>query len=200
MRAARKESLKALNNASGLLRGEFARRAHLRVAPDLEFRFDEGIERGQRIFELLHSVEGDLKPTPPGENAIPATAGIAPLPADKRKRGRSVGTMPHHQYQETFDAILAAQRIVLAGHVNPDGDTLGCVLALCHLLNHLGKDFVPLSTDGVPDNLRWLAGIGLDSDDDGAPRFRSGDCLRRGRSGASRAQRHAHYRIGPSYY
>ena len=75
--AARIESLKALNKASGLLRGEFARRAHLRVAPDLEFRFDEGIERGQRIFELLHSVEGDLKPTPPGEAAIPATAGIA---------------------------------------------------------------------------------------------------------------------------
>ena len=75
--AARVESLKALNKASGLLRGEFARRAHLRVAPDLEFRFDEGIERGQRIFELLHSVEADLKPTPPGEAAIPATAGLA---------------------------------------------------------------------------------------------------------------------------
>ncbi len=61
---ARKQSLKALNSAVGLLRGEFARRAHLRVAPELEFRFDEGIERGQRIFELLHSVEDDLKPVP----------------------------------------------------------------------------------------------------------------------------------------
>ena len=77
---ARKQSLKALNNASGLLRGEFARRAHLRVAPDLEFRFDEGIERGQRIFELLHSVEGDLKPQQPGEAAIPATAGSVSAP------------------------------------------------------------------------------------------------------------------------
>ncbi len=77
--AARIESLKALNHASGLLRGEFARRAHLRVAPDLEFRFDEGIERGQRIFELLHSVESDLKPTAPGEAAIPATSGVAPI-------------------------------------------------------------------------------------------------------------------------
>ena len=66
--------------------------------------------------------------------------------------------MAHHQYQETSDAILAAQRIVLAGHVNPDGDTLGCVLALSHLLNHLGKDFTALSTDGVPENLRWLPG------------------------------------------
>src|SRR5690242_11251450 len=65
---ARRQSLKALNNAVGLLRGEFARRAHLRVAPELEFRFDEGIARGQRIFELLHSVEGDLQPQS-GESA-----------------------------------------------------------------------------------------------------------------------------------
>lgn len=59
---ARKQSLQALKSASGLLRGEFTRRAHLRVAPELEFVFDEGIERGHRIFELLHSVEDDLRP------------------------------------------------------------------------------------------------------------------------------------------
>lgn len=57
-----KQTLKALTSASGMLRGEFARRVHLRVAPELEFRLDEGIARGQRIFDLLHSVEGDLKP------------------------------------------------------------------------------------------------------------------------------------------
>ncbi len=57
---AQKNSLIALNGASGLLRGEFARRAHLRVAPELEFRFDEGIQRGQHIFELLQSVKDDL--------------------------------------------------------------------------------------------------------------------------------------------
>lgn len=60
----KKNNLKALNRASGLLRGEFARRAHLRVAPELVFEIDDGIERGQRIFELLHSVEQDLKPRP----------------------------------------------------------------------------------------------------------------------------------------
>lgn len=57
-----KQTLKALNSASGMLRGEFARRVHLRVAPELEFRLDEGIARGQRIFDLLHSVEDDLQP------------------------------------------------------------------------------------------------------------------------------------------
>lgn len=61
---AQAQSIKALNSASGLLRGEFARRAHLRVAPDLVFQHDIGIERGQRIFDLLHTVENDLKPRP----------------------------------------------------------------------------------------------------------------------------------------
>ncbi len=61
----KKASFKALKSASGMLRGEFARRAHLRVAPDLEFVEDEGIARGQRIFELLNSVAADLKPIEP---------------------------------------------------------------------------------------------------------------------------------------
>jgi len=71
---AQKQSLKALNSASGLLRGEFARRAHLRVAPELLFEQDHGIERGQRIFELLHSVEDDLKPEALEEAAAPSSA------------------------------------------------------------------------------------------------------------------------------
>ncbi len=64
---AQKQSVIVLNRASGMLRGEFARRAHLRVAPELVFELDEGIKRGQRIFELLHSVEDDLKVKPEEE-------------------------------------------------------------------------------------------------------------------------------------
>lgn len=61
-------------------------------------------------------------------------------------------------YRAAVEAILNAKRIVLAAHVNPDGDTLGCVLALTHLLRGLGKDALPLSADGVPDIYRWLSG------------------------------------------
>jgi phosphoesterase RecJ-like protein len=55
-------------------------------------------------------------------------------------------------------AICAAQRIVLAGHVNPDGDALGCVLALAHALRTLGKETTVLFADGVPDIYVWLPG------------------------------------------
>lgn len=62
------------------------------------------------------------------------------------------------QIQAAAAAIDAAQKIVLAGHVNPDGDTLGCVLALAHVLRNAGKDVTAISTDGVPDIYRWMPG------------------------------------------
>ncbi len=55
-------------------------------------------------------------------------------------------------------AIDAAQRIVVTSHVNPDGDALGCVLAMTHILRTLGKDVTPLMADGVPDIYRWMFG------------------------------------------
>ncbi|HLK60365.1 MAG TPA: bifunctional oligoribonuclease/PAP phosphatase NrnA [Chthonomonadaceae bacterium] len=62
------------------------------------------------------------------------------------------------QFKKAVQAICEAERIVLAGHVNPDGDTLGCILALTHAFRALGKEAIPLSTDGVPDIYRWLPG------------------------------------------
>lgn len=47
---------------------------------------------------------------------------------------------------------------MIAGHVSPDGDALGCVLALTHALRAMGKSVTPLSVDGVPEIYRWLPG------------------------------------------
>ena len=85
---ARTASLKALNGASGWLRGEFARRAHLRIAPELEFRFDEGIERGAHIFALLNTVQDDLKPRP--EDAAPSVS--PPVAAEPERATGAIGT------------------------------------------------------------------------------------------------------------
>src|SRR5436190_19045550 len=60
--------------------------------------------------------------------------------------------------KEAVLALCDAERIVLAGHVNPDGDTLGSNLALMHALLLLGKDVTVLSADGVPDIYRWMPG------------------------------------------
>jgi phosphoesterase RecJ-like protein len=59
---------------------------------------------------------------------------------------------------QAAEAIRSANRIVLAGHINPDGDTLGSNLALTHALRAMGKTAIPLSHDGVPDIYRWMPG------------------------------------------
>lgn len=60
--------------------------------------------------------------------------------------------------QSAVSAITAAQKIVLACHVNPDGDALGSLLGLGLAIQAAfpKKELVFLSQDGVPDILRFL--------------------------------------------
>jgi len=50
--------------------------------------------------------------------------------------------------------------IAIFGHMNPDGDSIGAMLAMAHILeNHFGKKNIRLlSRDGVPPFLRFLPG------------------------------------------
>ncbi len=68
-------------------------------------------------------------------------------------------------------AIAGAQSVVLACHVNPDGDALGSMLGLGLALAVLGKSVVCLSEDGVPDILRFLPGAGMISRTTDVPAF-----------------------------
>ena len=60
--------------------------------------------------------------------------------------------------QDAVAAIHASQTIVLACHVNPDGDALGSMLGLALALLPLGKTITCLSEDGVPAILAFLPG------------------------------------------
>jgi ribosome-binding factor A len=60
----KEQTLDALKRASGFIRGEFTRRAHLRVAPELTFQGDVSLARGARIFELLQQIEKETPPAP----------------------------------------------------------------------------------------------------------------------------------------
>ncbi len=82
---------------------------------------------------------------------------------------------------EAVQAVWNATEIVLACHVNPDGDAIGSMLGLALGLEILGKSVTTLSADGVPANLAFLPnadkiqthterrdfdlGIGLDAGD-----------------------------------
>jgi len=45
---------------------------------------------------------------------------------------------------------------LIAGHVNPDGDCLGCMCALGIALERLGKRVTMVSPDGVPETYKFL--------------------------------------------
>ncbi len=60
------------------------------------------------------------------------------------------------------DTFAAAERIVLVAHQNADGDAVGSVLGMYHLLKKATKaEVTPLLPDGVPDELDWLPGANL---------------------------------------
>lgn len=52
-------SMAALTKAAGFLRGEVARRLHMRVAPELSFRLDESGEYSAHIERVLKTIQLD---------------------------------------------------------------------------------------------------------------------------------------------
>lgn len=63
--------------------------------------------------------------------------------------------------KKAVQAVRKARRVIVACHVNPDGDTLGCQLALGLAIILLGKKVILLSQDGVPTRFQFLPGSEL---------------------------------------
>ena len=52
-----------------------------------------------------------------------------------------------------------ANKILLTGHISPDGDSLGATLGLYHLLKQLGKDVTVMVPNRYPAFFAWMPGI-----------------------------------------
>ena len=50
-------TLAALEEASGFLRGELCRRLGIRFAPELVFKLDDSLEKGNKVLELLDKIK-----------------------------------------------------------------------------------------------------------------------------------------------
>jgi bifunctional oligoribonuclease and PAP phosphatase NrnA len=61
---------------------------------------------------------------------------------------------------KAVNAIKKAKHIAISGHINPDGDSIGSMLALGLALQQLGKRVHMVSHDGVPARYRMLPGAG----------------------------------------
>lgn len=60
-------------------------------------------------------------------------------------------------YQEFKDLILRSKTAVVAAHIDPDGDTLGSMLAMGIILRGMGLDVVMYSSGGVPNTYKFLS-------------------------------------------
>lgn len=63
---------------------------------------------------------------------------------------------PTDQLENFEAAVVAAERILLLTHKNPDGDALGALLSLYLVLKNLGKAVVAASIDPIPESYRFL--------------------------------------------
>lgn len=60
------------------------------------------------------------------------------------------------EFKRLEEVIVGSETFFLAGHLNPDGDTIGSMLAIASVLKRLGKKVRLFSQDPVPENLRFL--------------------------------------------
>ena len=60
------------------------------------------------------------------------------------------------EFKRLEELIVGSNTFFLAGHLNPDGDTIGSMLAIASVLKRLGKKVRLFSQDPVPENLRFL--------------------------------------------
>lgn len=56
-----KENLTILKKAAGFVRSSLARKVNLRTTPEVVFMFDESIEYGAKIDEILKNITKDMK-------------------------------------------------------------------------------------------------------------------------------------------
>lgn len=63
----KQETLKALAAASGFLRNELAKCLRLRRVPELKFQWDDSIERGARLLELIDKVTSNSTADQPSD-------------------------------------------------------------------------------------------------------------------------------------
>lgn len=66
--------------------------------------------------------------------------------------------MKRQALEDAKHQIIKAGKIVIAGHINPDGDSIGSLLSLGLGVEQLSKNVQMVSSDGVPEKYRSLPG------------------------------------------
>lgn len=158
----KKASLVALRNSEGFVRREIGRHLRMRTTPEVRFFEDDSLDQVYHLEEVFHQLHESEKDAP----------------------------MIKLSLAETVQELSNANSFLLTSHVNPDGDSVGSVLALAALLRALGKKQIHLvMADPVPKIYQSLPGAGTIkrwNAEDEAPAYDLAvmlDCNRRDRIG-----------------
>ncbi len=89
----RKKSLQALERAAGFVRHELSRRLGIRQVPEIDFRYDKGLDATDRVARLLEEERAAAAASPKAPetadaaDADPAADAAAPPPAADEDQG-----------------------------------------------------------------------------------------------------------------
>lgn len=90
---------------------------------------------------------------------------ITPTMSDAPANPLQAVATPHGKPNASFEEIAAVlrerQRFVVVSHVRPDGDALGCTIAMGLSLRAMGKDVTLWNEDGMLEKLDFLPGAEL---------------------------------------
>lgn len=67
-------------------------------------------------------------------------------------------SIPKEMVEGFLERLRAAHSVLIGTHLNPDGDAIGCALALSHFLDSIGVHNEVLCNNAAPRNLQFLPG------------------------------------------
>ena len=130
----KKGSLIGLHNSTGWIRREVGKHLRLRYTPELRFFEDKTLETVYHLEDVFDEIHQQQDNAPMNQVELDTIA------------------------QE----LKSAGSFLLCSHVHPDGDAVGSILALYHLLRAMGKTRIQcVLADPVPKTYRTLPGADL---------------------------------------
>ncbi|MEN8008032.1 MAG: 30S ribosome-binding factor RbfA [Candidatus Krumholzibacteriota bacterium] len=139
----RKKSFQGLKKAKGFMQSKLVRTLGLRQAPELRFAYDDSVEKGLEMDDILD----DLKRK--GEF----------LTEEEKKRMLCLDDI--HPPAELILGLREARSVWVVPHHNPDPDAIGSALALGEALRTMGREVRVMAYPDPPLGLKDLPGYDL---------------------------------------
>ncbi|MBP8129157.1 MAG: 30S ribosome-binding factor RbfA [Candidatus Hydrogenedentes bacterium] len=129
----RKSSLVGLQRSAGWVRHEIGKHVRMRYTPEIRFLPDDTLDQVYHLEEVFGRIHEAEAQTP----------------------------MRALSFAEILEIFRERDSFLLTTHISPDGDAIGSLLGLYHLLRALGKSAVHcVMADPVPRTYAFLPGAG----------------------------------------